>query len=157
MLYIFRGNFKIWGVYSKQSSSIFTLLQSKRQPEKIGRRNVLEILKDSLQDHPEITSQGHFQESVRYKLIIDSSDDESAIRLLFAHGILEKENTRMYVCSEFLDESHMHVSPGYVWLIFSYQCYDCFTSSILDQHHCWYQAFCRKRSHCINVSNGSDS
>lgn len=74
------------------------------------QRNILHVLQDSLEDKPEVTQQGNVENGVRYKLIIDSSNDKSAARLLFAHGVLRKENTRMYVCSDFLDESQMHVS-----------------------------------------------
>lgn len=71
---------------------------------------MLDILQSSLQDCPAVTDTCDIENGMRYKLIIDSSDDESAVRLLFAHEILEKENTRMYVCSEFAEEGHRHVS-----------------------------------------------
>ena len=75
-----------------------------------SHRNLLQVLQDSLNDKPEVTQQGNIENGVRYKLVIDSTNDVSAVRLLFAHGVLEKENTRMYVCSDFLDESQIHVS-----------------------------------------------
>ena len=66
------------------------------------RRGVLEVLKQSLADHPKDLSA---ENEVRYKLIIDSSKDESLVRLLFSFGVLERTHTRIYVCSKFLGDS----------------------------------------------------
>ena len=82
-------------------------------------RNVLEIMHDSFKDLPTADMKksgsqsgeiGILNHEVRYKLIIDSSEDDSAVRVLFAYGILGKQNSRMFVCSEFPEESKMHVS-----------------------------------------------
>ena len=65
---------------------------------KVECRGVLDILNASLRDHP----QHHSSENeVRYKLIIDPSDDDSLIRLLFTFGILKREKTRIFMCSNF--------------------------------------------------------
>ena len=95
---------------------------------RVKRRNVLTILKDSLSgfeertmsDNDELSSLAErtngapadqkgagkakdlsAENEVRYKLIIDSSEDESVIRFLFTFGVLQRKNTRMYICSKF--------------------------------------------------------
>ena len=62
-------------------------------------RNVLDVLRESLADHPRDLSA---ENEVRYKLIIDSSEDESLVRLLFSFKVLDRKKTRLYVCSRFL-------------------------------------------------------
>ena len=66
--------------------------------QRVKQRSVLAILKHSLADKPKDLSA---ENEVRYKLIIDSSEDESVIRFLFTFGILPREKTRMYICSKF--------------------------------------------------------
>ena len=68
--------------------------------EHVQSRGILEIVRDSLQDRPQ-DQQDITENEVRYKLIIDPSEDDSLVRLLFAFGVLERDNTRMYVCSDF--------------------------------------------------------
>ena len=96
---------------------------------RVKRRNVLTILKDSLTGFEERTMSDNdelisslaertygapadqkgagkpkdlsAENEVRYKLIIDSSEDESVIRFLFTFGVLQRKNTRMYICSKF--------------------------------------------------------
>ena len=41
------------------------------------------------------------ENEVRYKLIVDSSEDNSLLRLLFAFGVLKERDTHTYVCSDF--------------------------------------------------------
>ena len=90
----------------------------------LKHRNVLEIVCDSFEDLPTSTTVtsprkknknesgeiGIMNHEVRYKLVIDSSEDDSAVRQLFAYDILDKERCQMFVCSEFPEESKMHVS-----------------------------------------------
>ena len=78
-------------------------------------QNWLEVLSESLS--AEIFSSGsNFQTSiqsdVRYKLIIESSEDDSLIRQLFNFGLLKekKESLRIYVCSELASDRHAEVS-----------------------------------------------
>ena len=85
-------------------------------------KNILKITNLSLKDLPSSYSQAtmetetrldqlaYTERGVRYKLIIDGSEDDSAVRYLFACGALDKQKTRMFACSEFIEESHMHVS-----------------------------------------------
>ena len=83
-------------------------------------RNVLEMVNESLCDLPRIIESEKLEENeldianytennVRYKLIIDSSEDDSAVRYLFSCNILDRQKTQMVACSEFLEESGMHV------------------------------------------------
>ena len=57
-----------------------------------------------MKDHPEETGA---ENEMRYKLIIDSSEDNSVIRLLFSTGVLKREKTRMYMCSDFHGDSQL--------------------------------------------------
>ena len=67
----------------------------------VRRRDTVQILKESLGDTPTI------QDEVRYKIIIHSSEDDSLVRLLFQFKILERQNTRIYMCSDFPGDSEL--------------------------------------------------
>ena len=54
------------------------------------QRSVLDVLEESLHDRPLVMSA---ENEVRYKLIIDPSEDDSLVRLLFMFGVLERSNT----------------------------------------------------------------
>jgi len=56
---------------------------------------------------PPHSSDDNTQNEVRYKLIIDPSEDESITRLLFMFDILDHENTRTYICSDFLGDGQL--------------------------------------------------
>ena len=71
------------------------------------RRGILEVLKDSLNDRPQQQGQDMAQAEVRYKLIIDPSEDDSLVRLLFSFGVLQRKETRMFVCSDFSGDSQL--------------------------------------------------
>ena len=73
-------------------------------PEKVEPRNILDILCSSIMDHPEDAGA---ENEMRYKLIIDSSDDGSLVRLLFSTGVLHRRNTRVYVCSDFPGDAEL--------------------------------------------------
>ena len=64
------------------------------------RRPILEVLQRSMQDRPQAL-QDFSENAVRYKMIIDPSDDGSLVRLLFSFKVLDRENTRVFVCSDF--------------------------------------------------------
>ena len=55
--------------------------------------------------------QTSIQSDVRYKLIIDSSGDDSLVRLMFQFGLLQKkkETLKIYVCSELAGDRHAEV------------------------------------------------
>ena len=66
----------------------------------VSQRGVLDVLHDSLQDRPQ-AMQDLTENEVRYKLIIDPSEDDSLVRMLFSMGLLHREKVRMFVCSDF--------------------------------------------------------
>ena len=70
-------------------------------------RGILEVLQASLEDHSQQFSRDTAQTEVRYKLIIDPSEDDSLVRLLFSFGVLQRKETRMFVCSNFPGDSQL--------------------------------------------------
>ena len=54
-------------------------------------------LKESLADRPKDLS---YENEVRYKLLINRSEDETIVQLLFKFGILERKHTRIYSLSK---------------------------------------------------------
>ncbi len=80
--------------------------------EKLHFSHILSILKNSLADH--ISTEGDdvhnsIQSEVRYKLIIDPSEDDSLVRLLFTYEVLKRNNTRLYICSDFPGDRQLRV------------------------------------------------
>ena len=67
----------------------------------VRRRDTVQILKESLGDAPTI------QDEVRYKIVIHTSEDDSLVRLLFQFKILERQYTRIYMCSDFPGDSEL--------------------------------------------------
>ena len=67
----------------------------------VQRRDTVQVLKDSLYDTPTI------EDEVRYKIIIHSSEDDSLVRVLFQHKLLERQNTRIYMCSDFPGDTEL--------------------------------------------------
>ena len=78
----------------------------KLELKKVQQRRTLEILRDSLEDRPQ-EKQVLGENEVRYKLIIDPSEDGSLVRLLFSFGILKRDKTRIFVCSDFPDDGEL--------------------------------------------------
>ena len=70
----------------------------------VQRRSVLDVLKESLKDRSEREEE---ENEVRYKLVIDPSEDSSMVRLLFRFGVLQRDNTRIYVCSNFPGDNQL--------------------------------------------------
>ena len=70
-------------------------------------RVILKVLRDSLDDCPQQKGQDMSEAEVRYKLIIDPSEDDSLVRLLFSFNILQREKTCMFVCSDFPGDSQL--------------------------------------------------
>lgn len=89
-------------MYSHYFDSQFSQINS--SVEAVKKRNILEILQSSLKDHPTSDSG---ENQMRYKLIIDASEDGSLMRLLFAFGVLQRKNTRVYVLSDFPGDAHL--------------------------------------------------
>lgn len=85
--------------------------------EMLPRRSILDMVSESIHDIPLNDknnwkqSQGNYTENnIRYKLIIDNSEDDSAVRYLLTSGVLDQCCTSMVACSDFPEESRMHVS-----------------------------------------------
>ena len=72
--------------------------------ENIYPRNPVDVLVESLSDCPQ--NMGASNE-VRYKLLIDPSEDDSVIKLLFSSNILSRKMTRLYMCSDFPEDGHL--------------------------------------------------
>ena len=94
--------------------------------QSLKERTIIEILRDSLDDKTYSDQSKHdkslddTQNEVRYKLIIDPSEDESIPRLLFMFGILKCDNTRIFMCSNFPGDNQLqkvsiksHISDYY--------------------------------------------
>ena len=100
----------------------------------LKKRTIIDILRSSLDDKPysnQATQMGlhrktskilpgdKFREyhdthnEVRYKLIIDPSEDESVTQLLFMFGILKRNNTRTYMCSDFPGDGQLQKVNSY--------------------------------------------
>ena len=75
--------------------------------DQVQCRGILEVMKDSLEDRPQQHGQDMTEAEVRYKLIIDPSEDDSLVRLLFSFGVLQRAQTRMFVCSDFPGDSQV--------------------------------------------------
>lgn len=83
-------------------------------------RCILQVLKESLDDHPQDL---RMHSEVRYKLIIDPSEDDSLLRHLFKYGVLQKEKTYTYVCSDLVSDSEIDkVGPKSMCTTFSTNC-----------------------------------
>jgi len=70
-------------------------------PAEVRRRDVVQVLKDSLNNTPTT------EDEVRYKIVIHSSEDDSLVRVLFQHKLLERQNTRIYMCSDFPGDTEL--------------------------------------------------
>ena len=69
-------------------------------------RNTIEVLRESLTDLSlaQFGDNDGVEAEVRYKLIIDTSEDDSMARLLFMHSVLDQTSTRTFTCSDFPDD-----------------------------------------------------
>ena len=92
-------------------------VQLKSSPETLRQRNVIEILQESLQDKPNHSLHGNQKvyDDVRYKLVIDPSEDDSLSRLLLMYKILDPTKTRTFMCSDFPEDSQLQ-KVGWQWL-----------------------------------------
>lgn len=80
------------------------------------RRSIIQNFKDSLQIWtPLEANEVHFsiQSNTRFQLIIDPSNDQSIMRLLFTFGLLDKKTTKMIVCSDLPGDIQGAVSIEY--------------------------------------------
>lgn len=139
---------------------------------KLKKRSIIAILCSSLADKPHCsnhqidthhtinkgmpvrTSSSHdsTQNEVRYKLIIDPSEDESITRLLFMFGILKRENTRTYMCSDFFGDGQLqkvNLVTTYNVTVRYIMCVMC----LPDKYHCSYKTFSCCRTYSGYESN----
>ena len=79
--------------------------------KEVEQRTVIDVIKDSLSDRPfrAHSTEGTALDEVRYKLLIDKSEDESVVRLLFAFSILDPSKTRIFMCSHFPEDSDVQM------------------------------------------------
>lgn len=109
LLHALENNFN--GITSEQFEKLakifFQAVQTKRPdfelPSQLqhgnGQRDVIKILQDSMQ-----LDSLHRRLYGRYKLIIDESNDESAVRLLFQTGVIDPNRTTVIRMSDFSDD-----------------------------------------------------
>ena len=89
------------------SSHLFFPSKVHSNKDQVKCRNILEVLQNSLEDRPKHKCRDMAEAEVRYKLIIDPSEDDSLVRLLFSFGVLQRRETRMFVCSDFPGDSQL--------------------------------------------------
>ena len=83
----------------------------------VAHQNIFDILSSSLNDHPKDVNA---ENDVRYKLVIDPSEDGSLVRLLFSCGVLDREKTRVYMCSDFSGDAELHKVNTVLHITFMY-------------------------------------
>lgn len=68
------------------------------------RYNIIEVLRESIKDK----SEKEFETNpARYKLIIDPSEDNSILHLLFSLKSEQNKNVRMFICSDFPSDGEL--------------------------------------------------
>ena len=85
--------------------------------DRVAQRQILDILHDSLADRPNKANCNENEvrpnkancneNEVRYKLIIDPSEDDSLVRLLFTFRVLDRKKTHVFMCSDFSGDTHL--------------------------------------------------
>ena len=108
-------------------SPIFLMFQVSMN--QVQCRGILEVLKDSLEDRPQQQGRDMAEAEVRYKLIIDPSEDDSLIRLLFSFGVLQRKETRIFVCSDFPGDSQLQK-------VRCWQAYNAMAVGFVGPYHC---------------------
>ena len=127
--------------------------------DSVHQRSILEVFHNSLLDRPE---RGGGENEVRYKLIIDPSEDSSLVQLLMTFEVLDRKKTHVYVCSDFPGDSqvqkvslrdnceymymycnilmlHLFVSVNHILKSFLFFLY--LPPSLLDQYYCCNTSF----------------
>ena len=69
-------------------------------------KNLVQLLHDSLEDRPFFVGQEDFEE-IRYKLIIDPTEDDSSRRFMMEFGLLQPNKAKTLVGSDFPDDGDM--------------------------------------------------
>ena len=70
----------------------------------ISSKGVIDVLRDSMQDQPE---QEFETNPVRYKLIIDPSEDNSLHHIIFPVKFSDNKKVRMFFCSDFPNDGEL--------------------------------------------------
>ena len=92
-----------------------SLMQLNTSYEAANKRHILDILRDSLCDKATSEQSNEIspnvnkstENEVRYKLIIDPSEDDSLVRLLFTSKCLERKSTHIFVSSDLPGDSDL--------------------------------------------------
>ena len=72
------------------------------------QRPILDILMESLKEKPlNNCGQDLTENEVRYKLIIDPSEDDSLVRVLFSIHVMDRKSTHLFACSNFAEDSQV--------------------------------------------------
>ena len=79
----------------------------------VERRSSISVLQSSLSEKPSKVHPNDGDNKVRYKLLIDSSEDESVRRLLFSFKIVDPSTTKTYMCSDFPEDSEVQKVRAY--------------------------------------------
>lgn len=69
-------------------------------------KNLVQLLHESLEDRPFFVDHEDFEE-IRYKLIIDPTEDESSRRFLMEFRLLEPKKAKTLVGSDFPDDGDL--------------------------------------------------
>ena len=85
----------------------YSLTKVQSNMKEVKCRHILEVLKDSLKDRPQQQDKKVAEVVVRYKLIIDPSEDDSLVRLLFSFGVLQRNKTHIFMCSDFPGDTQL--------------------------------------------------
>ena len=70
--------------------------------------NILDIFEETINDSPKDLTE--FETTpIRYKLVIDKSDDISLIRIIFSLNSMKKRKVRIFFCSDFSEDSELEM------------------------------------------------
>ena len=91
----FFGKSNSEGKCSVRSHFHVTFSQFQSSMDQVQCRGTLEVLQESLEDCPQQQGWDMAETEVRYKMIIDPSEDDSLVRLLFTFGVLQRKGKHM--------------------------------------------------------------
>ena len=116
----------------------------------ISPRGTLTVLKESVDDHA-VTNK---ENEARYLLIIDPSEDDSVVRLLFSTNILNRKKTKIYLSSQFSGDGEIHKVNTIATIRHSvYEGHTVLLSQTDDIHESFYDLF-NQNFRQINQPNG---
>ena len=98
----------------------YSLTKIKSSMDRVPCRSILEVLKDSLKDCSLQQGKDMAEVEVRYKLIVDPSEDDSLVRLLFSFGVLRRKKTHIFMCSDFPGNTHLQKVSLCVYHVYTY-------------------------------------